>query len=263
MTDNTQPEAGSTHIIRYALEMGLLWIDGSARDKVREALDALDTLEAQLEAIGAGGVTGPLIGQPQAMPDLSAPTERGAKAWAGVDAQGLRECRWYMLNKDGMATLCADRDDAMTEAASADKLYPNGAPHRALQLVAANAGSEPVVAITALWEAIGYQGAHTASTGNLAPTQKLIDAMNAVEALVTHPSPPEGMAGWRDIATAPKDKTNVLLLRQPCGSVANGFWLAEAYAGNGAWIWPYVHKNPTHWMPAPPLASEAKGVSHE
>ena len=48
-------------------------------------------LEAQLEAIGAGGVSGPLIGQPQAMPDLSQLTERGAKAWAGVDAQGLRE----------------------------------------------------------------------------------------------------------------------------------------------------------------------------
>lgn len=51
MTDNTQPEAGSTHIIRYALEMSLLWVDGSGRDKVREALDALDALEAQLEAI--------------------------------------------------------------------------------------------------------------------------------------------------------------------------------------------------------------------
>lgn len=48
-------------------------------------------LEAQLEAIGAGGVSGPLIGQPQAMPDLSQLTERGAKAWAGVDAQGLRD----------------------------------------------------------------------------------------------------------------------------------------------------------------------------
>lgn len=91
MTDNTQPEAGSTHIIRYALEMGLLWIAGDGRDKVREALDALDTLETQLASIRAGGVTGPLVGQPQAMPDLSALTERGAKAWAGVDAQGLRE----------------------------------------------------------------------------------------------------------------------------------------------------------------------------
>lgn len=91
MTDRTHPDSGSTHIIRYALELGLLWIDGSARDKVREALDALDTLEAQLSAIRAGGVSGPLMGQPQAMPDLSALTERGAKAWAGVDAQGLRD----------------------------------------------------------------------------------------------------------------------------------------------------------------------------
>ena len=56
MTDKTQPEAGSTHIIRYALELGLLWIDGDGRDKVREALDALDDLEARLASIGAGGV---------------------------------------------------------------------------------------------------------------------------------------------------------------------------------------------------------------
>ena len=90
MTDNTQPDAGSTHIIRYALEMGLLWIDGDGRGKVREALAALDALEAQRESIAAGGVSGPLMGQPQEMPDLSALTERGANAWAGVDAQGLR-----------------------------------------------------------------------------------------------------------------------------------------------------------------------------
>ncbi len=47
-------------------------------------------LEAQLASIGAGGV-GPLVGQPQAMTDLTAMTERGAVAWAGVDAQELRE----------------------------------------------------------------------------------------------------------------------------------------------------------------------------
>ncbi len=56
MTDKTQPEAGSTHIIRYALELGLLWIDGDGRDKVREALDALDALDVKLASIGAGGV---------------------------------------------------------------------------------------------------------------------------------------------------------------------------------------------------------------
>ena len=55
MTDRTHPEAGSIHIIRYALELGLLWIDGDGRDKVREALDALDTLEAQLKALKPNG----------------------------------------------------------------------------------------------------------------------------------------------------------------------------------------------------------------
>ena len=80
MTDNTQPEAGSTHIIRYALELGMLWIDGDGRDKVREALDALDTLEAQLEAIGAGGVSGPLMG-------IAAPPTAQAEGWTKLPGQ--------------------------------------------------------------------------------------------------------------------------------------------------------------------------------
>ena len=78
MTDRTQPDSASTtsstYIIRYALELGLLWIDGDGRDKVREALDALDTLEAQLEAIGAGGVSGPLMG-------IAAPPAAQAEGW--------------------------------------------------------------------------------------------------------------------------------------------------------------------------------------
>ena len=78
MTDKTRQDSGSTHIIRYALKLGLLWIDGDGRDKVREALDALDTLEAQLEAIGAGGVSGPLVGR------ASPPTAQ-AEGWISVD----------------------------------------------------------------------------------------------------------------------------------------------------------------------------------
>ena len=103
-----------------------------------EALQCAADLEARLEAIGAGGVSGPLIGQPQAMPDLSALTERGAKAWAGVDAQELREGRWYMVNKDGMATLCADETDAEQGAKEAQTLWPHMGPHRAVQLVEAS-----------------------------------------------------------------------------------------------------------------------------
>ena len=95
-------------------------------------------LRAQLEAIGAGGVSGPLMGQPQAMPDLTALTERGAKAWTGVDAQALREGRWYMVTHDGVATLCEDRRDAEKEAKDADMAWPHSGPHRAVQLVEAS-----------------------------------------------------------------------------------------------------------------------------
>ena len=142
MTDNTQPAA-----LRLANEFRLCneydsipsIIDiAKAEAELRRQHARIADLEAQLEAIGAGGVSGPLMGQPQAMPDLSALTERGAKAWAGVDAQGLREGRWYMVNKDSMATLCADQADAEQSAKDAQALWPHMGPHRAVQLVEAS-----------------------------------------------------------------------------------------------------------------------------
>lgn len=42
---------------------------------------------------------------------------------------------WYMVDKDGMATLCADREDAEREAQDANGAWPHTRPHRALQLV--------------------------------------------------------------------------------------------------------------------------------
>ena len=84
MTDRTHPDSGratgAAHIIRYALELGLLWVAGGGRGKVREALDALDTLEAQLEAIGAGGVSGPLVG-------IAAPPTAQAEGWTKLPGQ--------------------------------------------------------------------------------------------------------------------------------------------------------------------------------
>ena len=95
MTDNTQPEA-----LRIADEFrdciecdaipSIIDIEKAVAELCRQHTRIAE-LEAQLEAIGAGGVSGPLMGQPQAMPDLTALTERGAKAWAGVDAQALRD----------------------------------------------------------------------------------------------------------------------------------------------------------------------------
>ena len=45
--------------------------------------------------------------------------------------------RWYMVNRDGMATLCADREDAEKEAADAQSVWPHMGPHRAVQLAPA------------------------------------------------------------------------------------------------------------------------------
>ncbi len=63
--------------------------------------------------------------------------------------EALRDARWYMVNKMGMATLCASKADAEKEAADAQRFWPHMGPHRAVQLVeaasvAASAGSEPV-----------------------------------------------------------------------------------------------------------------------
>ena len=81
MTENTQPEAREFTMSQYASKDDMI---GAMRKRIAD-------LEAQLESIRAGGVNSPLMGQPQAMPELTALTERGAKAWAGVDAQALRE----------------------------------------------------------------------------------------------------------------------------------------------------------------------------
>ena len=46
---------------------------------------------------------------------------------------------WYMVNKLGMATLCSDKDGAEKEAADAQIAWPHMGPHRAVQLVEAQA----------------------------------------------------------------------------------------------------------------------------
>ena len=54
--------------------------------------------------------------------------------------------RWYMVNKLGMATLCADWKDAEQAAADAQAAWPHAGPHRAVQMrevAAAPAPSAP------------------------------------------------------------------------------------------------------------------------
>ena len=53
MTDNTQPEAREFTMSQYASKDDMI---GAMRKRIAE-------LEAELEAIGAGGVSGPLMGR--------------------------------------------------------------------------------------------------------------------------------------------------------------------------------------------------------
>ena len=120
MTDRTQPEA-------LDLADWLEAVGGGPSAKrcaalLREQHARIADLEAQLEAIGAGGVSGPLMGR--AMDHF-----RDATKMMG---------RWYMVTHDGVATLCEDRRDAEEEAKDADMAWPHSGPHRAVQLVEAS-----------------------------------------------------------------------------------------------------------------------------
>ena len=61
-----------------------------------------------------------------------------ASARGAVKDKTQPAARWYMVDKDGMATLCTDREDAEQEAKDADMAWPHTAPHRAVQLVEAS-----------------------------------------------------------------------------------------------------------------------------
>lgn len=168
-------------------------------------------------AVSAG--SGPLIGQPQEMPDLSALTERGAKAWAGVDAQGLRE---------GVASAGGEpvaRADSWTN-------------DQWIDLAQRHANAD--------WDSDtpdGYLNAVKALCNDFAAANH---------------SPPEGMVGgWMPIETAPKDgrflvyvpienHRLVIAMRGICG-----IFLAEDAQPVK---WP-----PTHWMPLPPPPTTSAG----
>lgn len=57
--------------------------------------------------------------------------------------------RWYMVNKLGMATLCATSDDAERVAEAADRAWPHNVPHRAVQLVEVGFDSHDVATAAA------------------------------------------------------------------------------------------------------------------
>ena len=161
---------------------------GTAAAELRRQHARIAELEAQIEA---GGVSGPLMGQPQAMPDLSALTERGAQAWAGVDAQELR---------GGGADISKEREDFNAwlrtyeeEVGAIDEAAAWAGFSGARASLAASAGSEPVATIKS-WTNGSYWR-------NYKVEWHRNDLPEGAQ-LYTHPSPPEGMVGgWISVKT--------------------------------------------------------------
>ena len=218
----------------------------------------------QIEAIGACGVSGPLVGQPQAVPDLSQLTERGAVAWAGVDAQGLRECF-----------------TAADVATAAARGFGDGAAS-----LAASVGSELVY--QARYQKGFWQDSSRERYEYLQNPENTCAEDWETRILYTHPSPPEGMAGWTTLpGQMPEPNTPVLLdigkkfpiraLWAEKHTVRVGTdvddWgeydeeTDEYYCPEGWYEWNEheevhwaVSETPRAWMPLPPTSAE--GVEH-
>ena len=257
MTDNTQPEAGRIHIIRYALELGRL----CRRNKVREALDALDDLEAQLEAIGAGGVSGPLIG-------CASLQSLGFTAadMATASAQGFR---------DGVASLSANAGE------------PRNAIDRDALIDAIAQGLHGTWHCTRVWEA-WHVG--TMSQDDFEPVDESetpTEIADAVLALLA--APPTAQAeGWTKLPGALPEPGMPVLLDIGEKYPIRAMWAAKHtvqaadddtdwgeyveaddmyYAPEGWYEWNQneethwaVTETPRAWMPLPPTSAE--GVEH-
>ena len=226
--------------------------------ELRRQQARITDLEAQLEAIGAGGVSGPLIGQPQAMPDLSQLTERGAKAWAGVDAQGLREG----FTAADMATVSAQgfRDGVASLSANAGE--PRNAIDRDALIAAITQGLHGTWHCTRVWEA-WHVG--TMSQDDFEPVDESetpTEIADAVLALLA--APPAAQAeGWMDIETAPKDGQAILVTDgMDCYCVE---WDEEFdwWTVDDNKLGPFRLRGsaPTHWMPLPAAPGPADGES--
>ena len=206
--------------------------------------------------------------------------------------------RWYMMARDGRATLCADRADAEHEARNADTAWPAMGPHRAVQLVEAGfdacdmataaaqgfrdgvaslslpaAGQEPVA-----WRTFDGEGGYDYRTYDDNESYRAEwekrnpNHKGWVEPLYAAPQPAVA-AGWQSIETAPKDGSYLLLWEQYSDAPFVGYW------SDGSWSVSHEHVDAeggwdganvvdalsmpiTHWMPLPAAPGPADGESN-
>ena len=143
----------------------------------------------------------------------------------------------------------AQRFDAADVATAAAQGFRDG-----VASVAASAESEPVATIKS-WTNGSYWRNYNVVFHR--------DDLPVGTDLYTHPSPPEGMAGWQPIETAPKDGQAILVTDgMDCYCVE---WDEEFdwWTVDDNKLGPFRLRGsaPTHWVPLPPAPGPADGES--
>lgn len=136
--------------------------------------------------------------------DMATAASEGFRAGQG-SIQTVADGRWYMVNKDGMATLCTDRADAEKEAADAQSVWPHMGPHRAVRLI--EASFEAADMATAAAQGFRDGVASVAASARACATHS--DAAQATqENIMTNPTPhgqePEALRLAQELDAVPE-----------------------------------------------------------
>ncbi len=92
----------------------------------------------------------------QTRPAVGVPVERMVRPGA--------EARWYCLSREGMATLCADEEDAKEVAAESWVAWPQNGPYRVAKMVDADTAESLRTALTELRDRIKGHPAYASLT---------------------------------------------------------------------------------------------------
>ena len=110
MTDNTQPEAREFTMSQYASKDDMI---GAMRKRIAE-------LESELEAVGAGGVSGPLVGR------ASPPTAQ-AEGWRPIST-APRDGTEVLADTSGLGLVVVYWDDDESQWGTGLGYLERGAP---------------------------------------------------------------------------------------------------------------------------------------
>ena len=303
MTNNTQPaEALRLAKMLTANEWpGHVTLVSYAQECVAELLRQharITGLESALEAVGAGGVSGPLVGRTPISANAGEPTQGAFQR-----ALSIRTAQGWNLGGDKVPVLYTDeingeqvcRDDVWlcTTAALA---APPTAGFTAADMATANAQGfrDGVASLLAnAGEPFGWvKQSEIDSSKQFGGSINLWRRRYDCDVPVYLAAPPTAQAeGWRQIETAPKDGTHILLHAPACehegapvqARTTYGHWRApsdtprikyqDGFAPEPEWedfepFWAswdggFTEEHPpTHWMPLPPPPTSAEGVEH-